>query len=150
MSPRAELQYDHDVLRAKLAILEDYLPQLEERQGSTLRLADSIACCLRAHSEREEAFLDRPSGPPPSSAQQLHDEHLNHRMRLAVFHALLAERMPQAKEQVVEQARHLITDLQDHFAKEEALYATRSQHGRDGGGAGMEPVEAPEYVMGLA
>ena len=133
MSPGAELQYDHDVLRAKLEILEGYLPQLDELQCSALCLTNAIAASLRAHAEREEAFVGGlPLGRLHPDVQELRDEHTNQRMRLAVLHALLAERMPQAKEQVVEQAAQFIADLRAHMVKEAALY------------------EAAECVTGLA
>ena len=123
--PRAAgLQYDHEVLRGKLAILEDFLPALIAVPCTISRLTDSLATCWHAHTEREERLLDalmrQQDTPPLSLIQQLHDEHENQRTRLAILHALLTDCTGASEEQVMAQAGELIRDLREHMAEEEA------------------------------
>lgn len=145
MQPTAELPYDHNVLRAALAALEGCLPQLERRWDSTAHLTDTLESCLCAHAAQEEARLDARLGPRHPAGRELHNEHTNHRMRVAVLRALLTERTSQAKGEVVEQTCHLIKDLQEHLTKEAALCATLPQfgHGESQGAS----AEAPECLV---
>ena len=131
MKPSDGLRYDHDVLRAKLALLETYLP-CGHACGCTLsRLADSLASCLRSHTEREERLLSarawRHGAPTGASLQRLHDEHENHRTRLAILHELLVQPGPAADAQVAAQASSLVRDLREHMAKEERLFPLMDQ-----------------------
>ena len=122
MNRTAELWYEHDVLRGKLAALEAFLPALYDAPCTLARLTDSLAVCLRAHTDREECFLDdlthQLDAPPTGFLQQLHDEHENQRMRLAILHELLTQLDP-SPEQVAVQACYLIKDLREHMAREE-------------------------------
>lgn len=51
MSLAACLQYDHEVLREKLALLEELLPSLRAMPYTIARLTDTIVACLRRHIE---------------------------------------------------------------------------------------------------
>ncbi len=118
------LRADHDVLRAKLWSLELYLPSSHECAGTLSRLTESLASCLRSHTEREERLLARftlrRGEPPGESLQHLHDEHENQRTRLAILHDLLTRGEAVPEDQLATHASSLIQDLREHMAQEEA------------------------------
>ena len=126
MKPGDGLRYDHEVLRAKLSSLEMYLPSCHECRCTLSRLTDSLASCLRSHTEREERLLAalafQHSEPPGGSLQHLYDEHENHRTRLAILHELLTHPESAAEEQIVTQASYLVKDLREHMAVEERQF----------------------------
>ena len=143
MKPGDVLRYDHEVLRAKLSSLEMYLPSCHDCGCTLSRLTDSLASCLRSHTEREERLLAALTfqygeplyGPaaaracrvgraarPGGSLQHLHDEHENHRTRLAILHELLTHPESAAEEQIVTQASYLVKDLRKHMAVEERRF----------------------------
>ena len=123
MSLAASLCYDHEVLRGKLATLESFLPSLVVAPFTLSRLTESLATCLRGHTEREERLLDtlmrQQDEPPLALIQQLHDEHENQRTRLAILHELLTHPEPASEEQILTQASYLVKDLREHMAMEE-------------------------------
>jgi len=123
MKPSDELRYDHEVLRGKLFVLEEHLPSCHDCGCMLSRLTDSLAGCLRSHTEREErvfAALAWEQGRPAGEAlQHVHDEHENQRTRLAILHELLTRAAPASEEQVASQASCLAKDLREHMAMEE-------------------------------
>ena len=119
-----ELWYDHEVLRSKLALLEEYLPVRSYGLYTVTRLTDALAESLRSHVEREERMFAHlaPHGETELAGpiQHAHDDHDNERIRLAVLHGLLTRPEPVSDEQVTIQASYLIQDVRDHMAREEA------------------------------
>lgn len=125
MQPTDELRYDHEVLRAKLALLEDDLPLLPALRVTVSRLTDSLATCLRAHTEREEQLLDRlglqdSRRPlPADTLQHLHDAHENQRTHLAILHDLLTQPAPASDARIAAEAASFVEELRQHLTEEE-------------------------------
>lgn len=123
MHASEELRYDHEVLRGKLMLLEERAPSVRECPCTFSRLTDSLATCLRSHTEREERLLAmsalRQGEPQRVRLQHLHDEHENHRTRLAILHDLLSQPESASEEQIIAQASDLANDLREHMAREE-------------------------------
>jgi hemerythrin-like domain-containing protein len=156
MKPSDELRYDHDVLRAKLSVLEEHLPSGHEGVFTLSRLTDSLASCLRSHTEREECLLAtlawQHGEPPGESLQHLHDEHENQRARLAILHELLTQPEPASDEQVATQALYLVRDLREHMAQEEERcfpFIDQERHGVEERVAAAVDDEATQF-LGLA
>ena len=123
MDPAEDLRYEHEVLRGKLAMVEEFLPSFCDAPFLVAQLTDALAACWHAHTEREERLLDalmrHRYEPPPVSLQRLHDEHENQRMRLAVLHTLITAGGAASGDQVATQAGYLIKELREHMAREE-------------------------------
>ena len=123
MKTSDEFRYDHDVLRAKLCLLELYLPSYRDCACTVSRLTDSLASCLRSHTEREERILAvlafECGAPSKEFLEHLHDAHENQRMRLAILHELLTAPEPASEEQIAMHASYLVKDLREHMAVEE-------------------------------
>ena len=118
MSLAACLLYDHEVLRGKLALLEELLPSLRTTPYTIARLTGSLVACLRRHSEEEEACAEACS---PESAQRLRDEHRELQARADLLLTLVSPTAELDEEQAILQAGYLVRDLRRHLAKEEAL-----------------------------
>ncbi len=142
MEPTAELLYDHEVLRGKLALLEEHLPALPIAGFIMWRLTDSLAACLRSHTAREEhllaSLIPHRVSLPAEFVQRLLDEHENQRTRLAILHALLTEGRPDSEAQIRMQAGELIQELREHMVKEEIQLFPLMDQGR---------YEREEYVV---
>ena len=148
MNPAADLWYDHEVLRGKLAILEDFLPALVGAPCTISRLTDSLATCWHAYIEREARLFDiamrQQDEPPQALIQRLHDDHENQRTRLAILHALLTDCKAVSEEQVLAQAAELIRDLREHMVEEEAaLFPLLEEHIEASGKRSKAGVEVP-------
>ena len=148
-----ELRYDHEVLRAKLCTLEAYLPSCRVCACTLSRLTDSLATCLRSHTEREERLLATLTGrqrpPLGEPLQHLHDAHENQRTRLAILHELLTTPEPASEEQIATHASHLVKDLREHMAVEERQFFPIID--RAGGGEVATAVdETSVELLGLA
>ena len=124
MKPSDELRYEHEVLRAKLALLEEWVPYFCVTPLTLRRLVISLADHLRAHAEHEERCLGVLRGgasvPTQTLLDHLHDDHVNHRTRLAILHDLVSRDGAQAQEQLLIQAGAFIRALREHMAMEEA------------------------------
>ena len=129
-----ELRDDHAATRAKLTLLESWLPSFRIAPVTISRLTDDVAVCLRAHVEREHrvlvAWMRGQETLPLAFIQRLEDEHENQRTELAVLHGLLTEGEPAATaEDVMREARTLLSDVRAHLAREETLLPTLDQGG---------------------
>ena len=123
MNASDELRYDHDVLRAKLCLLELYLPSYRDCACTVSRLIDSFASCLRSHTEREERLLTvlalACGEPSQVCLERVHDAHENQRTQLAILHGLLSQPEPGEEGQVVVQFAYLAHNVREHLATEE-------------------------------
>jgi len=123
MKPTDELRHDHQLLRAELALLEQQLQALRGARSTVSRLSDSLASCLRFHTERQDRLLARLASRgeelPSEAVQHLHDEHENQRTRLAVLHEFLARQDSPVEDQIVARASEMIEDLKAHITGEE-------------------------------
>ena len=123
MKPTDELRQDHQLLRAELALLEQQLQALRGARSTVSRLSDSLASCLRFHTERQERLLARLASRgedlPVEAVQHLHDEHENQRTRLAVLHEFLARQESPVEDQIVARASEMIEELRAHMLNEE-------------------------------
>ena len=127
MKPSEALRYDHKQLRRKLSLLHDLLPRVQAKRMAAARIVNSLAVQLRSHSETEERLLEKTTlysrkgtGNRIDSLLRLHDEHENHRTRLAVLHKLLTQENPACDaQQVAAQAGYLQADLEALMREEE-------------------------------
>ena len=130
------LQYDHEVLRGKLALLEELLPSSHAMPYTIARLTDTIVACLRRHIEEEEDLmaLRRPAEAPALRAV--------HRELLARAEILL-ELLDPCKAALFEpqtavQAGYLIQDLRVHLAEEEIRTRPLFEEGAGPSGGGRD------------
>ena len=123
MRPSDALWDDHEVLRARLALLEEWVPLVRITPCMLWLLVDLLAKDLRRHTAKEErltaALASGIDAQSVSRIQHLQDDHDNQRTQLAILHELLEHCGEGSAEAVFVQATHLINDLREHMAKEE-------------------------------
>ncbi len=124
MQPTAELRKDHDILRAKLLLLEGLLPLTPTTQFPIREFVYSIARRLRCHTEKEDVLLGAlhaaRHGRPTDATRYLPEEHQDQQQTLTVLNRLLAQGLQCPGEQVTTYGAHLIDELRDHMAREES------------------------------
>lgn len=153
MKPSDELRYEHEVLRAQLALLEEWVPYFCVTPLSLRRLVLSLADHLRVHTEHEErrvaALRDGAQSLPRDLLDRLQTDHVNQRTRLAVLHDLVSRDSAQAQEPLLTQAGGFIRDMREHLAAEEAQVFPLIDRL---GGCGTPPsaAEAELVELGLA
>ena len=122
MTASAELWYEHDLLRGKLALLEEWLPCLPDALHTVRRMAWSLASCLANHLEREEALLfdlwTESRELSAASIQALLRDHRQYGARLTLLLELLST-TDGSPELAPVHAQPLIKELREHMAKEE-------------------------------
>lgn len=117
MSLAEYLQYDHEVLRGKLALLEELLPSLRAMPYTIARLTECIVCCLRRHIEEEEDLM---AFRRPAEAPALRTVHRELLARAEILLGLLDPNKAEILEpQTAVQAGYLIQDVRVHLAEEE-------------------------------
>jgi iron-sulfur cluster repair protein YtfE (RIC family) len=126
MSAREELSRDHHILRAKLALLEEWLPHTHAIPFTLLNLIRTIARRLQQHTEREHAAIERLSSArhgqaSPPISHLLHD-HRDQDETLMILEELLAKGRACEADRVVTYASHLIDSLREHMANEEERF----------------------------
>jgi len=126
MSVREELLNDHDILRAKLAQLEQWLPHTHAAPFSLLSLIRTIARRLQQHTEREHAAIEslsyaRDGRASPPTDHLLHD-HRDQDETLTILEELLAKGRACQADHVITYATHLIDSLREHMADEEERF----------------------------
>ena len=124
MRPTAELRNDHEVLRAKLELLEGLLPLVGTTQFPVRDLVHSIARRLRCHTEKEEVLLEalnaaQQVGVWPITAH-LGDEHRDQEQSLAMLQQLLMRGPRCPVDAVMAYGGHFVDELREHMAHEEA------------------------------
>ena len=124
MSVREELSRDHQILRAKLDLLEQWLPHTHAAPFTLLHLIRTIARRLQQHTEREHAAIESRSSARHGQASPLtgylfHD-HRDQDETLTILEELLAKGRACEVDHVITYATHLIDSLRDHMANEEA------------------------------
>jgi hemerythrin-like domain-containing protein len=126
MSVREELLHDHQVLRAKLDLLEQWLPHAHAAPFTLLNLVRTIARRLHQHTERERAVMERLSSArhgqaSPPTDRLLHD-HRDQDETLTILEELLAKGRACEADHVITYATHLIDSLREHMADEEERF----------------------------
>ncbi len=124
MKPSEKLRHDHEVLREKLALLEQYLPSFQTAPLTIVRMADSLAHCLQLHNDLEERLLSHLASArenvPVDVIEHLHCDHQGQQLQLAMLYELLSQDEPMAfEEQVMAQASYFLDDLREHMTLEE-------------------------------
>jgi hemerythrin-like domain-containing protein len=154
MKPGEEFQYEHEVIRGKLALLEEQLPWVDDVCFSVAHLIDSLAAFLRCHTAKEERFfagLHLPYGSPQAEfVCRLQGEHENHRTRLAILHELLTQSGPAPMEQIAVQADYLIRDLREHMAFEEACLFPEIDRAALGRDEAVAAIDGAGYLPGVS
>lgn len=135
MSLAACLLYDHEVLRGKLALLEELLPSLRTTPYTIARLTESVVACLSRHSEEEGALAEARS---PECAQRLREAHRELQARAEILLELVSPTAESDDERAILHAGYLVHDLRRHLAEEEALASRMLEH----------PPGAPPPVAG--
>jgi len=126
MSVIEELLNDHDILRAKLDLLEQGLPHTHAAPFTLLNLIRTIARRLQQHTEREHAALEslssaRHGQASPPADHLLHD-HRDQDETLTILEELLAKGHACEADHVITYATHLIDSLREHMADEEERF----------------------------
>ncbi len=121
-----ELLHDHQVLRAKLDLLEQGLPHPHATPGTLLNLIRTIARRLQQHTEREHAAIEilssaRHGQASPLTGYLLHD-HRDQDQTLTILEELLAKGRACEVDRVAAYAMHLIDSLREHMADEEERF----------------------------
>jgi len=123
MSVREDLSHDHHILRAKLALLEGWLPHAHAAPFTLRNLIRTIARRLQEHTEREHAAIERLSSARHGQASlpitHLLHEHRDQDETLSILEALLAKGRACEVDRVATYATHLIDSLREHMAGEE-------------------------------
>ena len=123
MGVTEELRHDHQVLRAELAPLAEWLPPTHAGPVTLLSLIRTIARRLQQHTEQEHAALERLSyakrgrASPPTD-HLLHD-HRDQDETLTILDELLAKGRAYEADHIITYATHLIDSLREHMADEE-------------------------------
>ncbi len=125
METTAQLRQDHEILRAKLALLEGLLPLAAQMQYPIRELIFSIARRLRCHTEKETVLLRvlrvACHGDPAEATRYLPEEHQDQQQTLAFLNQLLAMGSQCPAEPVATYGAHLIDGLREHMAREDAV-----------------------------
>ena len=124
MSTREDLSHDHQILRAKLDLLEQWLPHTHATPCTLLNLIRAIARRLQQHTEREHAAIELLSSAghgqaSPPISHLLHD-HRDQDETLTILEEFLAKGRACEVDQILAYGAHLIDSLREHMADEEA------------------------------
>ena len=126
MNVREELLHDHHILRAKLDLLEQWLPHAHAAPFTLLHLIRTIARRLQQHTEREQDVVEslwysRHGQASPPIDHPLHD-HRDQDQTLTILEELLAKGRACEVDRVITYAAHLIDSLREHMADEEERF----------------------------
>ncbi len=126
MSVREDLLHDHHILRAKLDLLEQWLPHTHAAPFALLKLIRTIARRLQQHTEREHAAIEslssaRHGQASPPTDHLLHD-HRDQNETLTILEDLLAKGRACEADHGITYATHLIDSLREHMADEEERF----------------------------
>ena len=122
----AELWYEHDVLRGKLALVEARLACLPDGCYTLAQLIRGLLQALRHHTFHEEALLlsRRRAFPDrfPSAFAQLACDHRDDEARLRVLLDRLEHGDCASDHALARQGRTLVSALREHLAVEETEF----------------------------
>ena len=126
MSTTEDLSQDHQILRAKLDLLEQWLPYAHAAPFTLLNSIRTIARRLQQHTEREHAAIEslssaRHGQASPPISRLLHD-HRDQDETLTILEELLAKGRACEADHVITYATHLIDSLREHMADEEERF----------------------------
>ncbi|MBI2104103.1 MAG: hypothetical protein HYT90_00780 [Candidatus Omnitrophica bacterium] len=118
MSLAADVLYDHEVLRGKLALLEELLPSRYVAPYTVTRLVESIIAALRRHAEEGERAAQALT---PESAERVREEHRRLQARAALLLELVSPAAAIDEEHAVTHIRYFLSDLRRHLTEEETM-----------------------------
>ena len=124
MRTTESLRNDHDTLRAKLSVLQQFLPLAASPQSPLAQLTSSLAHCLRRHTEKEELlfglFCERlPEEARKTAAHVYLDHQVQGRSLLEALDLLAAKRGKESTALLTHHLSHLMDQLREHMAREE-------------------------------
>jgi len=117
MSLAADALYDHEVLRGKLALLEELLPSLRVAPYTITRLTESIIACLHRHIDAADLG---DAAAPSTSAPRWRDEHRELQTRASILLELIAPAGELAEQHALTHVGYFLADLRRHLREEEA------------------------------
>lgn len=109
-----EFRDEHDALRSKLLLLQEYASYLPLAYLTLLSLVNSLKQSLQAHTLREEQALEAGAAMP-----HLREEHAHALARLETLRRLLVRREPDGESRIVEETFLLVKELREHMTCEE-------------------------------
>ena len=126
MTPIEQLRKDHEVIRAKLNLLENALTVGQEAVFAVRELVYSLGRRLAEHEEREEVQLypvlhETLADPQREFAQSLEIEHEEHESLLHALHLLTLRGTGMPMEHVAALVQQLSRSLREHIDREERL-----------------------------
>jgi len=121
-----QLQHEHDILRAKLALLENALRVGPEACFAIRELVYTISRRLAEHEEREEVQLypllhETLPEAEDQFARSLAVQHEEHQSLLRALHRLTLRGMRMPLMTVADLVQQLTASLREHMAREERL-----------------------------
>ena len=122
MMPSPKLHYEHDVLRGRLALIDEWVAYLPGARYTLAHIIQAVAARFDDHAEREEALLfglHLGAQRLPAFVTELPDAHREYRARMASLLTQLLARDEPLDERAAVLARDLASDLQEHLVQEE-------------------------------
>lgn len=121
-----EFRDDHDALRSKLSLLQEYVSYLPLAHLTLLSLVNSLKQDLQSHARREEQVLGACAAVP-----RLREEHGHALARLESLRQLLVRREPADEPRIVEETFLLVKELREHVTREEREWFPLMDQGTD-------------------